>query len=177
MNGNNGNPNLPPDSELPVPEILGWVLDHHAATLELYARQLCSEPEDVVQEALIELAGRTVTPDDVVAWLYRVVRNKAINASRAARRRSRRETRAADAKPVWFDASAADAVDARDAADALATLPDDARELIVARLWGGLSFEQIGQLIGTSDSTAHRRYRVALSKLRERLNVPCPKKD
>lgn len=172
MNGNDGNPNPPVG-----PELLGWVFGRHAASLELYARQLCSDPEDVVQEALIELAGRAQAPDDVVAWLYRVVRNKAINASRTARRRQHRETKAADTRPVWFDASSADAIDARDATDALETLPGDARELIVARLWGGLSFEQIGQFIGVSDSTAHRRYQAALSKLRERLKVPCPKKD
>ena len=60
------------------PELLGRLLDRHAAALELYARQLCDVPEDVVQEALIELAGQPRLPDNAAAWLYRVVRNKAL---------------------------------------------------------------------------------------------------
>lgn len=45
-------------------------------------------------------------------------------------------------------------------------LADDERELIVARVWGNLSFEQLGQLLGCSASSAHRRYQSALAKLR-----------
>ena len=77
------------------PEFLGRLFDRHAAALELYARQWCDCSEDVVQEALIELAGQPRTPDDAAAWLYRVVRNKAISALRSARRRKRHETVAA----------------------------------------------------------------------------------
>ncbi len=159
-------------------ELLGWLLDRHAAALELYARQLCESPEDVVQEALIQLAGLQDAPDDAVAWLYRVVRNKAISASRSARRRKHREAEAAKQRRSWFESSPADAIDARAATDALASLPDQQREVVVARLWGKLSFEQIGRLIGTSDSTAHRRYQSALSSLRKKLgvSVPCPEK-
>ena len=51
------------------------------------ARQWCAEPEDVVQEAFLKLAGQSKEPDDVVAWLYRVVRNGALDAAKLARRR------------------------------------------------------------------------------------------
>jgi RNA polymerase sigma-70 factor (ECF subfamily) len=53
-------------------------------------------------------------------------------------------------------------------------LPLDEREVIVAHLWGGLTFEQIAAVAGCSSSTAHRRYAAGLSALRERLHVPCP---
>ncbi len=46
--------------------------------------------------------------------------------------------------------------------------------MIVAHLWGGLTFEQIAELAGCSPSTAHRRYVAGLANLRERLHVPCP---
>ena len=62
-------------------ELLGRLFDRHAAVLELYARQFCDCPEDVVQETLIELAGQPRSPDDPAAWLFRVVRNKAISAA------------------------------------------------------------------------------------------------
>ena len=157
------------------PEFLGRLLDRHAAALELYARQLCDCPEDVVQEALIELVGQPRVPDDAVAWLYRVVRNKAISASRSARRRKRHEMEASSCRPAWFERSAADRIDAGVAAVALGSLPIEQREVVVARIWGRLSFQEIGQLVGVSDSTAHRRYEAALMALRQKLRIPCPK--
>jgi len=104
-----------------------------------------------------------------------VVRNGAIDASRAARRRHKYEAAAADSAPRWFVPSEdPTGLDARAAADALARLPAETREIIVAHLWGGLTFEQIAQVAGCSSSTAHRRYLAGLSSLRERLHVPCP---
>jgi len=129
----------------------------------------------VVQEALVDLAACIPPPDHAVAWLYRVVRNKAISAVRSARRRRRRESRVAKQRTAWFQASPDQAIDARAVTEALESLPESQREVVVARVWGGLSFEQIGRLIGATDSTAHRRYEAALSALRDKLRVPCPK--
>jgi len=159
----------------PGPELLAWVLDRHAAALELFARQWCDCPDDVVQEALIELARRSETPDDVLCWLYRVVKNRAIGAARSSRRRSRRES-AVSATTPWFVSSPEDLLDARAAAEALSALPEEQREVVVARLWGGLTFAEIGRLIRTNDSTAHRRYEAALAQLRKALKLPCPTK-
>jgi len=47
--------------------------------------------------------------------------------------------------------------------------------VVVAHLWGGLTFEEVGRLMGCSDSAAQRRYLAALSALRERLTKPCLK--
>jgi DNA-directed RNA polymerase specialized sigma24 family protein len=81
------------------------LVDRYAAALELYARQRCDPPEDVVQEALVELALQRPMPDEPGAWLVRVVRNGAINAAQAARRRRRHEAQAADKVTIWFEAS------------------------------------------------------------------------
>jgi RNA polymerase sigma factor (sigma-70 family) len=159
------------------PELLGRLYDRYAAALELYARQLCDCAEDAVQEALIELVNQPQTPNDPAAWLYRVVRNKALSASRSARRRKRHELAVSDSRAAWFERSEADALDAGVAAAALESLPVEQREVVVARIWGGLSFQQIGQLVGASDSAAHRRYEAALSALRQKLRVPCLKSD
>jgi RNA polymerase sigma-70 factor (ECF subfamily) len=159
----------------PGPELIGRLLDEHGAALELYARQLCDTAEDCVQEALVELARQPRTPEEVLPWLYRVTRNKAISASRSARRRRRREREVAQRRAVWFAPSPGDAVDAASATAALESLAAHDREVVVARLWGGLTFAEIGRLTGTSDSTAHRRYESALASLREKLGVSCPK--
>jgi RNA polymerase sigma factor (sigma-70 family) len=157
------------------PERLGRLVDAHAAALVLYARQWCAAPEDVVQEAFLKLVQKA-PPGDPVPWLYRVVRNAAVSAGRADRRRRHHEAAAAARSPAWFAAPDAAGLDAESAAAALQALPLDEREVIVARLWGGLTFDQIGDLAGCSASTAHRRYVAGLSALRERLGVPCPSK-
>ena len=157
---------------------LGRLIDRHAAALELYARQWCDTPEDVVQEAFLKLAGQGGLPDNPAAWLFRVVRNGAINASTAARRRRRHESGAAEAR-TWFqadsNASHPDALDPESATAELQALPLEQREVIVGHLWGGLTFEQIAEIAGISSSTAHRQYCAGLSTLRERLGVSCHK--
>src|SRR5579883_3009659 len=151
------------------------LIDGHAAALVLYARQWCAAPEDVVQGAFAKLAAARPWPDDPPAWLYRVVRNAAIDAGKADRRRQKREQ--AVARPVrWFAEEAIDGLDAETACRALEALPADQREVIVARLWGGMTLEQIAAVAGCSVSSAHRRYEAGIAALRERLGVQCPKK-
>jgi RNA polymerase sigma factor (sigma-70 family) len=156
---------------------LGRLIDQHAAALELYARQWCEAAEDVVQDAFLKLAGQPRPPDNPAAWLFRAVRNGAINAAVAARRRRRHESEAAADVWGWFrspdDESASVPIDPAAAEAELQHLPLDQREVIVAHLWGGLTFEEIGQIAGTSSSTAHRLYAAGLSTLRERLGVTC----
>lgn len=157
------------------PEQLSQLVDNYAAALVLYARQWCAVPEDVVQEAFVKLASQRSPPDNIAAWLHRVVRNGALAAGRAERRRRHHESAAALRVPSWFVSSAEARLDAETATAALQNLPLEQREILIAHLWGALTFEQIGELAGVSSSTAHRRYLAALSALRERLGVPCPK--
>lgn len=159
------------------PELLGRLLDAHGAALALYARQWCITPEDVVQDAFVQLARQPQLPDQAVAWLYRVVRNGAISAARSANRRRHHEAAVAARAEQWFTPAPENALDVATATRVLECLPIELRETIVARLWGGLSFEQIAELSGTSSSTAHRRYAAGLSELRERLGVECPQKQ
>ncbi len=157
------------------PEILGQLLDEHGPALVLYARQWCSAPEDVVQEAFLKLVAQKTPPVNPVSWLYRVVRNAALSAARAAKRRQRHEAIAAARTPAWFAMTDGVDLDSQTATAALQALPLEQREIIVAHLWGRLTFEQIAELTGRSSSTAHRWYLAGLSALRERLGVACPK--
>jgi RNA polymerase sigma-70 factor (ECF subfamily) len=156
------------------PELLSRLVAQHAAALVLYARQWCATPEDVVQEAFVKLAAQRPVPENVLAWLYRVVRNGALTAARTERRRRKHEAIAAARLPSWFVPSEGTRLDGEAATAALQTLPIEERETLVAHLWGGLTFEQIGEVTGVSSSTAHRRYLAGLSALRERLRVVCP---
>jgi RNA polymerase sigma factor (sigma-70 family) len=159
-------------------DLLAHLLDQHAAALELYARQWCDTPEDVVQEAFLKLAGQRAVPANPAAWLFRVVRNGAIDAGYASRRRRHHETVAAAEWSAWFEIDADDrsgGLDPESAAAELNALPIEEREVIIAHLWGGLTFEQVAAVAGCSSSTAHRLYTRGLSTLRERLGVSCRK--
>jgi len=154
---------------------LADLIDAHAAALVLFARQWCTSPEDVVQDSFCKLTSVAAFPVDAVAWLYRVVRHAAIDAGKAESRRQRREEAAA--RPVrWFDESPGNSIDADQAVAALESLPVEEREVIVSRLWGGLTLDEIARVVGCSVSTAHRRFEAGVQRLRERLDAPCPKK-
>lgn len=149
------------------PEELGRLYRQHAPALRLYARQWPNGDEDLVQEAFIKLAQQAPPPEQVLPWLYRVVRNGALAAQRGWFRRRRREDRPNAAK-AWF-ATDDDRIDGQEAARLLAELPLELREIIVARIWGGLKFEEIARLADCPLATAHRRYQAGLGVLRERL--------
>jgi len=128
-----------------------------------------------VQEAFLKLMGQPRLPEQVLPWLFRVVRNRAISAARAERRRRRREQDVAARSAPWFSTDPAQGLDADALHQALAALPADQREVIVAHIWGGLTFEQIAALAACSTSMAYRRYSAGVAALRARLGeVPCP---
>jgi len=157
------------------PHDFALLVDTHGPALVLYARQWCRVPEDVVQDALLKLVALRQSPRSVVPWLYQVVRNAAIDAQRSARRRQERESAMRPTR--WFVEPQVDGLDAATAVAALERLPLEQREVIVARLWGGLSFEQIAEVSGTSASTAFRRFDAGVSTLRRDMGVVCPSRS
>lgn len=168
---------LPGVDDRVTPELLGCLLDEHGGALALFAAQWTENADDCVQEALIELAAQQRLPASPIAWLYRVVRNRAISHFRSTRRRERREQLALRLRPraaPGRESTAPAEPESEQLASALAALPDEIREVIVARTWGELNFEQIAELTGCSTSTAHRRYEAGLTALRERLLSICP---
>jgi RNA polymerase sigma-70 factor (ECF subfamily) len=151
-----------------APEELGRLYREHAPALRLYVRQWPVGDEDLVQEAFVKLAQQSPAPEQVLPWLYRVVRNGALAAGRSEARRRRRQDRISGSE-LWFPTTD-DQLDGREATRLLAELPLDQREVIVARIWGNLTFEEVAGLVGCSLPAAHRRYQAALTALRERFN-------
>ena len=147
-------------------------LDRHGAALVLLARQRVAsraDAEDVVQEAFIRFwraRGRAIDP---VAFLYTCVSRCALDWQRTRGRRSRREQLAARPEADPYFAGATDQDERRAAVEALLRgLPEDQREVVVMKIWGGLSFPQIAEALRISANTAASRYRYALDKLRAR---------
>lgn len=151
-------------------EQLRALLDAHGAALTLYARQWYHAPEDALQEALIELLRQAPVPQHPCAWLFQAVRRRAMNLARGDRRRAERHRRVGEGRESWFFDDPDRGLDSEELREMLARLPALEREIVVARIWGELSFEQIAELVQVSSSAAHRRYQKALSLLGEMLN-------
>ncbi len=152
----------------------------HARGLELLARSRgasvsgsCSA-EDFVQEAFIRLARQAEMPDDPLAWLARTIRNIVIDASRSEGRRRRREQLFVERGEPWFELSddqQPGGLSAEEVSSLLGQLEPGDREIIVAHVWGGMTFRQISLVYDISSSSAHRRYLSALQQLRQSLGI------
>jgi RNA polymerase sigma-70 factor (ECF subfamily) len=51
--------------------------------------------------------------------------------------------------------------------DTLSQLEPAAREIVVLRVWGGLAWQEIAEVVGGSKSSAQRHYVQALEQLRK----------
>jgi RNA polymerase sigma factor (sigma-70 family) len=152
------------------PEWLRQLIDAHGAALSLYARQWCNAPEDALQQALVDLVRQPQVPEQPVAWLFQAVRRRAMNWARGERRRAEHHRRASEGREAWFVDDREQAVDPEEIERMLRRLPALEREIVVARIWGELSFEEIAALVGVSTSAAHRRYQKALSLLGDMMH-------
>ena len=164
------------------PDILGRLFDEHAALWCFLRGNGATRRKTSSRTRLRALARQKTVPERVVPWLYRVVRNGAISASRQSRRRRRREERAADLETApgdpWF-AATDDRIDAELASRLLADLDGETREVIVGRLWGGLTFEEIAQLTGLfaehGPPTLPGRARPAACEARTPMDIEHPR--
>lgn len=147
-----------------------------AAELILYGRALGlshAEAEDVVQETFLALVQRDTAPENPMHYCVRSFRNRALNYRRSFWRRLTRELEA----KRWFERSEEESPAERAAMRCLAELPVAQREVIVLKLWHGLTFEEIGELLELSPNTAAGRYRYGLEKLRSCLRGEANERD
>jgi RNA polymerase sigma-70 factor (ECF subfamily) len=107
---------------------------------------------------------------DEVAYLYTCVRGAAMDLGRSQRRRTIRESALTTPDPAPVEPAVESAQRNAAIEAALADLPADQREVVVMRLWGGLTFAQIGQALHIPLPTAASRYRYALQRLETDLS-------
>ena len=148
-------------------------LDRHGPALVLLARVRVptrADAEDVVQEAFVRFWRARARAADPAAYLYACVRRCAHDWVRARGRRARREAAAArpEGEPL-FDGPLEQAERRAAVAAALDTLPEAQREVLVMKVWGGLTFPQIAAALGVPADTAASRFRYALARLRDTL--------
>lgn len=124
-----------------------------AAGLVLYGRALGlshGEAEDVVQETFLALLQLERRPDDPEHYCLRAFRNRAFNYRRSLWRRLAREWESVR----WFESGPDHDRAEAEAMRRLAGLPPEQREVIVLKIWHGLTFEAIGHLLDISPNTA-----------------------
>ena len=142
--------------------------ERHGPALLAYACSFVADAgmaEDLVQQVFVKLLdGKTAVPDVPGAYLYRAVRNVALNA----RRNGQREA-PLGSESAWFVHQGGDREAALSLQSALAELPAEQREAVIMRIWSGMTLEEIAAATGVSLNTAASRYRYALGKLRQRL--------
>lgn len=137
-----------------------------------YARALTGRrdaAEDIVQEVFVRFleSESPLAKGSPVGYLYGVARNLAMESLRQAALHRRHQPDVARARASkGFDDERA----LMDAALAeLEHLPVDQREVVVLKVLGGLTFDEIGELLQAPAATAASRYRYALEKLAMRL--------
>ena len=149
---------------------LAQLIDRHGGVLRVWVGRRCLASDDVVQEAFCRLATQEPVPDNPVAWLYRVCRNLAENQRKSDERRRRRETMRAQADTMPHPNS--DPAEISEVMEAVQQLDSELKDVLVARLWGQMSLEEVAKLCGISTATAFRRYEAALVTLRSKLGIP-----
>jgi RNA polymerase sigma-70 factor (ECF subfamily) len=124
----------------------------------------------VVQEAFIRFWRSRGRVADPAAFLFACVRNCALDWRRERDRRTRRNEAAARSEEEPLLIGGIEHEERRAAIEAaLRGLPGDQRDVLVMRIWGGLTFPQIAAALEISANTAASRYRYALARLRGQL--------
>lgn len=146
-------------------QLLSQILEDHGPALRLYAATWADWPDDCIQQALIKFASCNPKPANHLAWMYKVVRNEAISQQRGRKRRKQREQLVAQ-RAQLFESQSKLEIESQILTDALSQLKTETREIVVAKIWSGLTFEQIAENAGCSTSAAHRRYQAGLEQLK-----------
>lgn len=118
--------------------------------------------EDAVHQAFQHLLRRRSLPADLRPYVFRCVRNAAIDAMRRTRvRRDTIFTESADNEP-----QAPNSALGEDLAVLLEALGSDERESIVLKIYNDLTFREIAVLRGVPVATAASWYRRGLEKMK-----------
>ena len=159
----------------------GMLFAHYAPRLKGYLLRLGLGPaqaEDLAQEVMVtvwrkaDLFDRTQA--SVSTWLFRVARNKRIDA---IRRTTKPELDPNDPLLLPSAPPAADQLITGAERDqlvraAIVDLPEEQRQLLHQAFYDGLSHREIAEQTGTPLGTVKSRLRLAFLKLRSKLDSP-----
>ena len=148
-----------------------WVVQY-APKFLLFARQQArceADAQDLVQEAVVESWRRgTDGKPPPLALVYSTIRRRAVDWARSQDRRTNREAAANREHPEsWFDSGVEERERDRLLQEAMSRLTNIYREVVTLKVWGDLTFAEIGVALEIPANTAASRYRYALAELRK----------
>ena len=153
-------------------DALGFLYVRYADDVHRYVRTIVQdshEAEDVTQQVFAKLIRVISSYEErdvpFLAWILRVARNLAIDHLRHQRMVPMEEIRTSDEGSG--DPAAGRPMN--DLREALSTLPDDQREVLVLRHFGGLSPMEIATQTGRSESSIHGLHHRGRRALRAEL--------
>jgi RNA polymerase sigma-70 factor (ECF subfamily) len=161
---------------MPAPTLLERLYDEHAGSLFAFLLNFTraeADARDLLQEVFIKLARepqRLAGIREERAFLMRLAHNAAVDLMR--RRTSRDRTRegvTAEMSPFAPADDPDEQLFRHELSVALGELPAEQRSVVHLKLWEGLTFEQIAEVLDVPPNTAASRYRYGLDKLRGRL--------
>lgn len=150
------------------PEEISQLLDSHWGALVAWIGAT-SDAEDIVQQTFVALAGLSEAPKNPRAWLYKTTKNKAINAHRSSKRRQARHQLVSKSERAAAPSNSE--AEASELRSLLEKLTQEQREVVAAKLWGQLTFDEIADLQKSSKATVWRIYNSAIEALREIYGV------
>jgi RNA polymerase sigma-70 factor (ECF subfamily) len=156
------------------PRTLESIWRRYGQRLILYAASLVkdrSQAEDLLQGLFVRfLSSGTLPPADGEAtYLFRAVRNVALNEFRSRKRAHRAYS--ALLEPATEDPGLAAQMGelGKRIEGVLLDMPSEEREAVVLKIWGDVTFASGAAISGISEKTFEYRYYKGLGTLKERL--------
>lgn len=141
---------------------------HHYLVVRLGSR---ADADDVLQETFVRLArsrSKLAAVSNLTSYVFAIARNESNRLLEASRRRG--EVPMSPDADLLFDDAAADDASRRETADLIASamvaLSPEHREVVELKAFAGLTFREIGELLGEPLATVATRYRTAIEKMR-----------
>jgi RNA polymerase sigma-70 factor (ECF subfamily) len=140
----------------------------HGSALLAYATGLLgsrASAEDVLHQVFLSLLSKAEKPAEARPYLFKAVRNRALNSLRSGARMVSLDDQQWLVKPQGMMEAGIEVE------KALRDLPPEQREVVLMRVWGEMTLEEIAAVLDVPANTVASRYRYALGKLREILKV------
>jgi len=138
----------------------------HGSALLVFGISILGEKsaaEDVLHQVFVKLLGRSELPADPRPYLFKAVRNAALNRIRSSARLTSLDGQ------EWLVRPAGNVNAVLEIEKAMAQLPLEQREVVAMRIWAEMTSAEVAAVLEIPENTAASRYRYALAKLRDLL--------
>jgi len=127
--------------------------------------------EDVVHDALLAVAQLATQPEDLKAYVYRVIRNKALHQIKQAQRL---DDSGLDLDYIdrlgMNELNFEERIFVEQALEKLATLESNHQQVLLLKFFADLSFKDIAEIMDSPMNTVSSWYRRGLQQLQEKCD-------